>query len=337
MKGIFAGMALLLAAVLLAGCANAPAAQSFSVSQSAPRDDAPQAKAGLKAALVLETGIFDAGWNNDCYEGMRQAQDILGFSIAVQENVPQEEMVSVFRRFGQEGYDLIVAPGWQYQEAVEEVFSVYPGSHFAGINFTFTAQNVTSLNFNNVQAGFLAGALAGMLTASNSVGFVGGAMMKPTIEVMRGMGQGLRHVNPEAQFTSAAVGGWNSPEKCRETAETQIHSQGVDVIFSYADAGNAGVLEAAGGRVKCLLMESAEMFERSPGGAYGSIRLSNSAMILLAAHLVVGGENGQALVGDIANGVVGPGSYHEEVPEEVAQKMDEICQDIIAGNIVLEA
>lgn len=53
----------------------------------------------------------------------------------------------------------------------------------------------TALNFNNVQAGFLAGAMAALLTQTGSVGYIGGDEI------------------------SSTIGAWDDPAKAQALAE----------------------------------------------------------------------------------------------------------------------
>lgn len=185
-------LALPLCAVLLLCSCAAPAARPAStVAEDPPAQSPPQAES-LKMALLLDSPIDDGGWNADCHAGLTQARDILGYTIAAEENLAPQDFEAAFRRYAGEGYQLIIAPGGQYESAVAAVYRDYPGSHFAGINFTLTVANVTALNFNNVQAGFLAGAMAGLLTQTGSVGYIGGDEIPSTIDALRGMGQGVK-------------------------------------------------------------------------------------------------------------------------------------------------
>ena len=312
--------------------ADSAAAGTAAESASAPVETGKS----LKAALVLDGPIDDGGWNADCYAGMEQARDELGFEISVSENVAAADLVSAFREYAAEGYSLIVAPGNQFQDAVEQIYEEFPDSHFAGINFSFTADNVTSMSFNNVQAGFLAGAFAGLFTETDSVGYIGGTEIQPTTDSMRGMEQGLKYVNEGAKFTSSMTGSWDDVAKGKELATSQISTANVDVIFSFAGACNTGIVEAAKEKGTWVVVEPMDILETDPGAICGSVLMSNGALIMFAAQLVVDGETGQAMIGDISNGVVGYGQFNEAVPADTVAELEQICQDIVNGVITME-
>lgn len=335
--------ALVLALAACGGGASsaAPAASEAAAESTAPAEAGSDAGStapagGLRAALVLDGPIDDGGWNADCYSGMEQARDELGFEITVSENLAAADFVSAFREYAAEGYDLIVAPGNQFQDAVEQIYEEFPDSHFAGINFTLTADNVTSMSFNNVQAGFLAGAFAGLFTQTDSAGYIGGTEIQPTTDSMRGMEQGLAYVNEAAQFTSSMTGSWDDVAKGKELGTSQITTANVDVIFSFAGACNTGIVEAAKEKGTWVIVEPMDILETDPDAICGSVLMSNGALIMFAANLVVDGEPGQAMVGDIANGVVGFGTFNDAVSEDIVKELGQICQDIVDGTITME-
>jgi basic membrane protein A len=266
---------------------------------------------------------------------MLQARDELGFSVSVSENLAAADFVSAFREYAAEGYDLIVAPGNQFQDAVEQIYEEFPNSHFAGINFSFNAKNVTSMGFNNVQAGFLAGALAGLFTKSGSCGYIGGTEIQPTTDSSQGMKLGIEYVNKGAKFVSSMTGSWDDVAKGKELGISQITTANVDVIFSFAGACNTGIIQAAKEKGVWVIVEPMDILDTDPGAICGSVLMSNGALIMFAANVVVKGESGQAMIGDISNGVIGLGKLNDAVEPGIRSALDTITKDLAAGKINL--
>ncbi len=79
-----------------------------------------------------------------------------------------------------------------------------------------------------------------------------------------------------------------------------------------------------------------DILETEPDAICGSVLMSNGALIMFAANLVANGEPGQAMVGDIANGVVGFGSFGSMVSVEIVDQLAQISQDIVDGAITIE-
>ena len=78
------------------------------------------------------------------------------------------------------GYDMIYAPGNQYTDAVLQAAAEYPDIAFALLNGAADTPakaengNVSSLLPNATQIGWIAGALAGLMTETGTIAFIGG-------------------------------------------------------------------------------------------------------------------------------------------------------------------
>ena len=110
--------------------------------------------------------------------------------------------------------------------------------------------NYQGLVFNEAQAGYLAGVLAGSLTTSNTIGTVGGIQTVPPIpQYMGGFQNGALSVNPNVKVLSDFVStdiakAFVDPVRGKAIAD-QMVSQGADVLFQVAGGSGQGVLQAA--------------------------------------------------------------------------------------------
>ena len=110
--------------------------------------------------------------------------------------------------------------------------------------------NYQGLVFNEAQAGYLAGVLAGQLTKSNTLGTVGGIQTIPPIpQYMGGFQNGALSVNPNVKVLSDFVStdiakAFIDPVRGKAIAD-QMVSQGADVLFQVAGVSGQGVLQAA--------------------------------------------------------------------------------------------
>lgn len=115
--------------------------------------------------------------------------------------------------------------------------------------------NVSCIDAENGQVGFVAGAAAGLATESGRVGFIGG-VESPVIHAMRdGFRAGVSYVAPATEidvvylsgFTPPSLidmSGWRSPALAELAAE-YLYSTGVDVVFHAAGASGDGLFKAA--------------------------------------------------------------------------------------------
>ena len=111
-------------------------------------------------------------------------------------------------------------------------------------------KNVVSVLFGQHEGSFLAGALAGAITKSNKVGFIGGVNI-PVIDSFKvGFEEGVKYTNSSANVETTYLSllpkftGFGDPKKAFKTA-TSWYDSGVDIIYSAAGASGNGVIRAA--------------------------------------------------------------------------------------------
>jgi basic membrane protein A and related proteins len=230
---------------LLAGCA--PAVPTTAPAAAAPTT-APAAAAAkpLKVALILPGRADDVSWNQAAYEGMQEAvkNSKVPIDLKVVEQVYDPVAIEpALRDYAQQGYDLIVGHGFQFQEPIIKVAADFPKTNFAiGTGFKL-APNVGVYDVKMEQGGYLAGIIAGMLTKSKLIGAVGGVDVS---EIHRGhaaFGQGVKSVSPDAKGVNNFIGDFNNLAGAKEGALNQMKA-GADVIWQSGDGIGIAVLGA---------------------------------------------------------------------------------------------
>ncbi|EQK48208.1 periplasmic binding domain protein [[Clostridium] bifermentans ATCC 19299] len=133
------------------------------------------------------------------------------------------------------------------EKAIGDASKSYPDQKFALIDADFGGKppkNVESIMFKAEESSYLVGLVAGKLTETNKVGFVGG-MEGPVIETFQaGFTAGVKAAKPDAEVISQYANSFADPAKGKSITNQMI-SNGVDIIFhASGDTGN-GVIEAA--------------------------------------------------------------------------------------------
>ena len=230
---------LLILAMLVVGCGSSQQAGGDSAEE--PKGEE---KTGLKVALMLSGPISDMGWNASAYEGLEQAEKDFGIETAYQESIAQSDIEEVFRGYAQQGYDLIIGHGFQFADTALKVATEFPD-----VKFVITSSNITqepnlgSVNLDNVQQGFLMGAVAAIVSETNVVGGIGGQEIPPIKGSVVGFEQGAKHVNPDIKVLTALTGSNDDVAKAKETALAMI-DQGADVVMTNANQAGLGSIEA---------------------------------------------------------------------------------------------
>ncbi len=110
--------------------------------------------------------------------------------------------------------------------------------------------NVVSVLFGQHEGSFLVGALAGAMTKSNKVGFIGGVNI-PVIDSFKvGFQEGVKYTNSGATVETTYLSmlpkftGFGDPKGAFKKS-TEWYGSGVDIIYSAAGASGNGVIRAA--------------------------------------------------------------------------------------------
>ncbi|MBP9478940.1 MAG: BMP family ABC transporter substrate-binding protein [Sebaldella sp.] len=210
-----------------------------------------EANSNMKVAIVYSTGgLGDDSFNDAARRGLDKAKAELGITFDEYEpKDPNTEAENQLRTFAESGeYSLIIATGFSMKDALLNVAKEFPDQKFAIIDERIEGyKNIASLSFKEHEGSFLVGALAAMMTKSNTVAFVGGAEAPLIQKFEAGFKQGALYVNPEIKVLSVYVGGtnaFNDPTSAKARTEALI-SQGADVIYHAAGASGKGVFQAA--------------------------------------------------------------------------------------------
>jgi len=215
-----------LAGALLAGCATREAPPPFRV------------------ALVTPGSISDAAWNSGAFTGLGQIHDSLGVPVSHVEARTPAEQEEALRTYAAQGYSLVFGHGFEFQGPAERVGADYPSVVFIITSGERVQGNVAPLIFRLNEASYLAGMVAGGLTRSGVIGFVGGVELPPVREASEAWVAGARAVNPRVQSRTTYLNNWDDAALGREAARALIRV-GADMLHHNADAAAIGVFQAA--------------------------------------------------------------------------------------------
>ena len=204
--------------------------------------------------LVTDVGsIKDKSFNQSSWEGVLEAAADLGMIANFVETRDAKDYLANIRLFTEKNYDVIVTVGFGLTEATLEAARQNPGVKFIGVDQhqAESLQNVAGLVFEEDKAGFLAGALAGLLSRSGTVAAVLGTdLIPPVAAFKKGFEDGVNYVSSDVRVIATFHPGgldvaFTDPEWGASTAKQAI-DQGADVIFAAGGTtGNGGLIEAA--------------------------------------------------------------------------------------------
>ena len=205
---------------------------------------APPTSPGLRIGLVTPGSIADAAWNSGAYQGLQRIRDSLGVSVSHVEARTPAEQAEALRTYAVEGYDLVFAHGFEFQDAAERISAEHPKTVFIITSGRRAHGNVSPLIFRLEEASYLAGMVAGGLTKTNILGFIGGIELPPIEAAYQGWVNGARAVNPKVRSRKIYLNSFDDAAAGRE-ATLALIAAGADMFHHNADAAALGLFQAA--------------------------------------------------------------------------------------------
>jgi basic membrane lipoprotein Med (substrate-binding protein (PBP1-ABC) superfamily) len=248
------------------------------------------AQTGLRVGLITPGSIADAAWNSGAYAGLQRIHDSLGLPVSHVEARTPAEQEDALRTYAAQGYRLVFAHGFEFQEPAERVSAQYPNTIFIVTSGARVHGNVAPIIFRLEEASYLAGMVAGGLTHSNILGFVGGIELPPIKAAYDGWVNGARAVNPKVQSREIYLNSFDDAAAGREAALALIRV-GADMFHHNADAAALGVFQAVKESKGVYIFGSnADQSALAPERVVGSAVIDVPHALLLVAQEVKSGS-----------------------------------------------
>ncbi|MGN6392762.1 MAG: BMP family lipoprotein [Gemmatimonadales bacterium] len=297
----------------------------------------PAKPAGVRVGLITPGSVADAAWNSGAYAGLQAIRDSLGLAISHVEARTPAEQDEALRAYAAQGYDLVFAHGFEFQGPAERVSAEYPKTVFIVTSGSRAHGNVAPLIFRLEEASYLAGMVAGGLTRTNVLGFVGGIELPPIKAAYDGWVNGARSVNPKAKTREIYLNSFDDAAAGREAALALIRV-GADMFHHNADAAALGVFQAVKESPGVYIFgANADQSALAPGRVIGSAIIDLPRALLLVAKEVKSGTFRPKVESfGLESGVVRYEANHaldSLVPPALAAKVRSAADSIVAGTI----
>ena len=142
--------------------------------------------------------------------------------------------------------DLIIGVGFQLSSAIEKSALAYPNQQFAIIDgdFETVPENVSCVKFDEEQSGYLVGLIAGKMTKTNKLGFLGGMDIPSVSNFLVGFEKGAKEINPKIEVIHQYANSFTDSAKGKAIAN-QMFKNNCDIVFTAGGGCNIGVYESA--------------------------------------------------------------------------------------------
>ena len=336
-KLIALGLATIMSASMLVGC-------------GAKSDSDEPAKGNgdkiFKVGMITDTGgVNDESFNQSAWKGFQDAQAKFGkdkIEIKYLESKQDADYAPNIDTFIDEEMDLIVGVGFKLEPAITEASKNYPEQQFALIDAVCEGEqpeNVTSLLFEDNASAYLTGLIAGRMTDTGKVGFIGGYESPVISKFDYGFRAGVEAANPNAEvmvqyansFTDSALG---------KSIANQMHSKNVDIVFTCAGAVGIGAIEAAKENNKKAIGVDQDQNVLAPENVITSAMKNKDVAVLeLLTNVVEGNyKGGEIIVNTLAmNGVGIAPTSDKNVPPDVLEYVNKEAEKVKSGEVKVPA
>jgi basic membrane protein A len=292
----------------------------------------------MRVGLITPGSVADAAWNSAAYQGLQRIHDSLGVRISHVEARTPAEQSEALRTYAVQGYDLVFANGFEFQDAAERISLEHPKTAFIVTSGRRAHANVAPLIFRLEEASYLAGMVAGGLTRSNVIGFLGGIELPPIEAAYQGWVNGAKAVNPKVQSREIYLNSFDDAAAGREAA-LALMMAGADMFHHNADAAALGLFQAAKERPGVFVFgANADQSRLAPNRVLGSAVIDlPHAFLLIASEVSSGQFTPRARVFGLESEVVSytPNPLLDSVvPVRLKARMRTATDSIIAGTLI---
>jgi simple sugar transport system substrate-binding protein len=196
------------------------------------------AAAPLRVAFVYVGPVADGGWSYQHNLGRLAIEREFGPKIETTyvESVPESaDAERVIRQLAAKDFAVIFATSYGYMEPTVKVAKLFPHVHFEHASGYKTGPNLVTYEARFYEGAYLLGVLAGRMTKTNTVGYVGSFPIPEVIRNIDAFTLGAKSVNPKVHTRVVWVDTWYDPGKERQAAEALI-AQGADILCQNTDS-----------------------------------------------------------------------------------------------------
>lgn len=305
-----------------------------------------------QVALVTDIGgIDDKSFNQGTWEGVqRYAQDHNLKGVTYVQSESDADYIPNLSTVSDEGYKLIVAPGFLFTDAIGEVSANYPDTNYLIIDSVVgDRDNVVSAVFSEEQGSFLVGvaaALAAQKQGFSKVGFIGGMDFDVIQRFESGFEAGVSAIDNNIEVLIEYAGSFTDTQ-IGQTIAAKLFDQGAGIIFSAAGAtGNGAIKEAKdrvlrGENVWTIGVDRDQYLDGIYEGDKSVMLTSMVKRVDVAAYNIIQAEMDGAFPGgsvvkfDLSNGGVGIPKDNPNLSNDIVSEVATYEQSIISGDIVV--
>ncbi|NLY08854.1 MAG: BMP family ABC transporter substrate-binding protein [Tissierellia bacterium] len=344
-------LALLLAIamlVALTACGGAEEKPAETTEAEAPAEGENVAE-GAKGVIMITDigGVNDQSFNQSAWEGLTALKEELGDAVEISyiESKQAGDYIPNMETALDGGNALIWGIGYNLSDSIKEAAAANPDQKYGIIDFSYgdeTPENVVCAVFKDQENSFLVGYIAGKMTETGKVGFVGGSTSEVILNFENGYKAGVAYaakedgktVDVDVQYAES----FGDPAKGKAIATT-MYQQGSDIVFHASGGTGDGVIDAAIDANKWVIGVDRDQSEAAPNNMLVStVKGVGTAMKLISEDLIKNDtfEGGSTKVYGLADKSIDIAYANNDlVKEEVKTATEALKETIAKGELVV--
>ena len=294
----------------------------------------------MVGVVTYEGGVEDASFNQSAWEGLQRLSGLFDCKTKFTEGGGASGFEGKLNEMISAGGDLIWGMGYECRDAVLAAAPEHPDVTFAIFDYDEEnlPENVAGVVFRDEEPSFLAGYLAGTMTETGKVGFIGGVEDTIIDHFRYGFKAGVFHASKETGKEVAVedvfADSYNDPEKGKELAKG-LYDGGCDIIFHAAGETGVGVIQAAKEADRFVIGVDKDQSFLAPQNVITSVmKYVNKALVDVSMDYLIGNSVGGRTVRlGLEDDALGISENHSLYPAELYEKLLELKDQIVAGKL----
>lgn len=320
---------------LFTGCGQNPAQESPDTSTA---EEETVDYSSVKVGLLLNQTATDNGWSQAMAQSLQRAKEALGLSdsqIVIVESVPDgsAEADSTIVQLIDEGCNLIIGGSSGFTNNMNAAYTAYPDVYFTQFEGG-SAENYCSFTCMDIEAIFMCGYAAALMSEVDELGFVAAQPQSSVIRAINAWSAGAKAARPNATVQVMWVNSWYDPAVEKECAATLIQS-GVQSMGYHG--GTTAVCEACQDAGAYVTGFHTDKKDYAPKAVLTSFCWNWTPIFQeIITQAATGNWTSEIKYGDMADGVAGIAPWNTDImPQEAIDQCNEMYDAIINGDYVV--
>jgi basic membrane protein A len=274
----------------------------------------------------------DAGWTFQHDEARKYVQTELGEDVETTflDSVPEANSGPAIDQLIASGNKMIFATSFGYGDTVVQKAQQNPDVVFEHATGFQRADNISTYFVQHWEPSFLLGMIAGRMTKSNRLGYVGSFPIPEVIRDVNSFTLGAQSVNPDVKVNMVFINTWFDPPKEKQAAKGLIDA-GADVLFGIEDSPSV-LQEAAANNVLAATWNS-DMSRFGPKAFLSAVVLNWGDHYVDRVKAAMDESwASEDYWGTLDDGSVELAPYGDAVPDDVREEVDEKLEGFKDGS-----